>query len=239
MTDNKFTKGHLAPATIYAVTENSKERDNLRVNCMFNPYEYTITKANQYDDSKIAQGKDKLEFKKSGPQTLKLKLIFNTHGAEVKENQNDILALTNDNKSRDVTLITEKLWGLMEPTEASSGKKKKGAPFVVFKWGVFHFTAVITNMTQKFTLFDKDGTPLRASVDITFTQYSNEDDYMRAPTENKSAEKLINIVSGDRLDSIAARIYGDAGKWRDIATHNNITNPLNLQPGQSLLIPEI
>jgi hypothetical protein len=40
-----------------------------------------------------------------------------------------------------------------------------------------------------------------------------------------------------RLDEIAYQSYGDSSWWRLIASFNGVTNPLNLEPGQTLRIP--
>ena len=71
-------------------------------------------------------------------------------------------------------------------------------------------------MTQKFTLFKNDGTPVRAQVDVTFTQYTDLDDYPRQnPTSGGGPiERIWRVVAGwRRLDLIAAEVYHDAGKW--------------------------
>jgi nucleoid-associated protein YgaU len=90
-------------------------------------------------------------------------------------------------------------------------------------------------------LFDKDGTPLRAKVDCTFTQYDDVNDYDRQnPTSGGGPVQRVHaIIRGDRLDTIAAEFYQDATKWRAIAEYNNITDPLALHPGQRIVIPEL
>jgi nucleoid-associated protein YgaU len=112
-------------------------------------------------------------------------------------------------------------------------------PEVAFEWGVFRFVAVITEMTQKFTLFKLDGTPVRAKVDVTFTQHKDVNDY---PGQNPTSgggpiQRIRQVIAGDRLDTIAFEVYGDATRWRNIAEHNQINNPLDLHPGQQLAIP--
>jgi nucleoid-associated protein YgaU len=99
--------------------------------------------------------------------------------------------------------------------------------------------AFITNMTQRFTLFKPDGTPVRAKVDVTFTQYVDTEDYKNQnPTSGVGPiERIWRVISGDRLDTIAAVVYQDAAKWRLIADHNHIDNPLALKPGMLLTIP--
>ena len=41
------------------------------------------------------------------------------------------------------------------------------------------------------------------------------------------------------LHTIAATEYDDPSQWRRIADANGIENPLDLEPGQELLIPPI
>jgi nucleoid-associated protein YgaU len=96
-------------------------------------------------------------------------------------------------------------------------------------------------MTQKFTMFLKDGKPVRASVNVTFTQYKDLNDY---PGQNPTSgggpiERVRTVIAGDRLDVIAAEVYGDATKWRAIAVYNGIVDPLTLRPGTRLNIPQI
>jgi hypothetical protein len=45
--------------------------------------------------------------------------------------------------------------------------------------------------------------------------------------------------SGERLDELAARYYGDPALWRIIAAFNNIDDPANIAPGQVLRIPPL
>ena len=192
---------------------------------MFNPFEYTVSKSNQYEQrSQNNSDVPQVEFKKSGPQVLRLSLIFDTY-----------------EKSQDVSRTTNRLWKLMESkTRQQGGRETKvPPPEVAFHWGVFRFVAVITEMTQKFTLFKLDGTPVRAKVDVTFTQHKDVNDY---PNQNPtsgggSIERVYQVIAGDRLDTIAFSLYGNAAKWRLIAEHNSVNNPLAMRPGQLLTIP--
>ena len=219
------TRGDLVAARIYEVDDSGNEKGGgVAVACMFNPFEYTVSKSNSYEEkSRNRSSVPKVEFKKAGPQTLKLKLLFDTYEA-----------------GEDVSQKTNELWNLMQPNAQHGTTAKVPPPQVAFEWGVFKFVSVITNMTQKFTLFMKDGTPVRASVDVTFTQHKDLDDYPRQnPTSGGGpVERVWQVRAGDRLDTIAAAVYGDATRWRLIAAHNGITNPQRLQPGRRLNIPE-
>lgn len=222
------TIGGLKPAIIYQVDilPPHERLGGSPIVCMFNPFEYSVSKSNSFKEQKAAKGKNSppAELSQAGAQTLKLNLTFDTYA-----------------EGKDVSWETNKLWKLMQVTEEykKGTKDKKSPPLVVFEWGVFQFKAFITNMTQKFTLFNKDGVPLRAQVDITFTQYVDVEDY---PGQNPtSGDGPVNrswrVVAGDRLDLIAANVYKDATQWRLIADRNQILHPLDIRPGQTLLIP--
>ena len=221
------SRDQLQFARIYQVDKSGKEKKagGTSVNCMFNPYEYIVSKTNSYDEkSKNSSDVPQVEFKKAGPQTLRLSLIFDSY-----------------EKKEDISKTTCKLWKLMESKTRQEGNKNKKIPppEVAFEWGVFRFVAVITEMTQTFTLFTHTGIPVRAKVDVTFTQHKDLKDYSHQnPTSGGGPlQRSWIVTAGDRLDTIAYDVYGDAMKWRIIADHNHLTNPLHLVPGQELMIP--
>jgi len=219
------TESSLQPARIYDVDSGGEEIGNVSIDCMFNPSEYSVTKTNTYkEESRNRSDVPSFEFEKAGPQTLTLTLLFDT----VYDDE-------------DVSLRTEKLWKLMESKTRTEGSrtKKVPPPEVAFEWGVFRFVAVITKMTQKFTLFDKDGKPLRAQVEVTFTQHKDTNDYPRQnPTSGGGEiERVWRVVAGDRLDAISYAVYGDATRWRAIAEYNGVRDPLALAAGRQLVIP--
>jgi hypothetical protein len=232
-----YTRSNLEAARIYQLDKDGNEdKSGICVSCMFNPYQYEVRKTNSYtDDPKNNSAVPQIEFKSSGPQTLTLSLFFDTY-EEYKSGER-----INKTEDFDVSLITRKLWQLMDPkTNKSAGKNNKiPPPQVAFQWGNLLFKAVITSMTQKFTMFSKDGTPVRATVDITFQQYRDFQKYgYQNPTSGGGpVHGIRRVVAGDRLDTIAQESYGDSSKWRLIAEHNHISNPLGIFPGQQLTIP--
>ena len=110
---------------------------------------------------------------------------------------------------------------------------------VEFQWGTtWSFKAVITDIKQKFTLFRYDGTPVRATLDITFLQAKEEGRYpgQNPTTIGKPGYKRRMVKEGDSIDWIAYDEYGDSAMWRFIADTNNLNNPQRLRPGQVLAI---
>lgn len=219
----------LEHAKIYEVDKKGKRVDRgIEIPCMFNPTEYTVSKQNQFSTKKKQKGTaSDAEFSSIGSQSLKLSLMFDTYEA-----------------GDDVSTKTRRLWELMKPKQSKQGKpSSKDKPIqVAFEWGVFRFVAYITNMTQRFTLFTHRGVPVRAKVDVDFVQYTEFEDYQSLPPQNPTsgggpAEQIWQVVEGDRLDNIAAQVYEDTSRWRQIAEYNHLKNPLALHPGQILRIP--
>jgi len=212
------TRGNLEAAKIKAKSGGPE------VDCMFNPYEYTISKTNSFKDLPNNNASNPIgEFSKAGVLTLKLELYFDTYET-----------------GEDVSKTTRKLLQLMDPpvNEERTPPEKVSPPRVIFKWATFEFEAYITNMTQKFTLFKMNGTPVRAKVDITFAQYEEPPPPQNPTSGGGDIKRAWRVVAGDRLDAIAYNAYRDATKWRAIAQRNKIRDPLALQPGQTLIIPK-
>ncbi len=94
----------------------------------------------------------------------------------------------------------------------------------------------LTALTQDFTRFMSDGTPVRATLGLTFADAS-----MTTTGELCSAdvEKHYNVRLGDTLQAIAAKQYGDPTLWRVIAEANDIDDPRILPPGSVLTIPAL
>lgn len=216
------TKGDLAPATI----KNMETGES--VEFMFNPNEYTIAKQNQYSPDK-AKGKNvpKVKFTQGGAETLKMQLFFDTYA-----------------EKEDVRKHTGTLWKMMmvSQTEKHQKTNKSAPPHVTFTWGnYFTFEAVIVSLSQKYSLFLEDGKPVRTTVDVSFQQVEDKGNHhQQNPTSGGGPPLKTHIVQAeDRLDLIAAKVYGDATQWRLIARENGLYHPLRLREGQQLIIPPL
>lgn len=64
---------------------------------------------------------------------------------------------------KDSVLILYSWTMIVDPSEI----KKNRPYFVLFEWDKFKFSGVISKLDVKYTMFDSDGTPLRAKVDVT------------------------------------------------------------------------
>jgi hypothetical protein len=195
------------------------------IECMFNPNEYTITKNNEWaTDPKRGKDVPKLDFKGGDSKELTLKLFFDTslEGYDVRDETDKLLKLME---------VHEKL------TDKNTGKGRP--PLVICQWGeVRLFKAVVKQVSQQFTLFRDDGTPVRANVTAVFSQAQEEDLWkpQNPTTSGNYGHKRWIVKDGDTIDFIAYSEYDDSAMWRYIADINGLINPGNLTPGQVLVI---
>jgi nucleoid-associated protein YgaU len=207
------------------------------IECMFNPKEYSMAKRNNWGQPKSGGGASsnagtnvpKQQYSGGQPATLTLQLFFDTYAGA--------------SGSRDVrSEYTSRIWALAEvdPSLQDNTTTKSRPPKVRFQWGpAWSFVAVITSITQKFTLFSSDGTPVRATLDVTFQQITDDSQLPGTnPTSGGTGgERQWTVRQGDTLASISYETYGDAGLWRTIADANRLTSVRDLRPGLQLGIP--
>lgn len=205
----------------------NRDGGNTHIPCMFNPKEYSFSKSNQWAPGRgKGQNMPQLEFGSGQPATLQMQLFFDTYaaGEDVRKK------------------YTDAIWKLMmvDPKLKDPKTHKSRPPKVCFQWGsAWTFDAVITSISQKFTLFLHDGTPVRATLDVTFQQIQDES---LLPKQNPTSggvggERVWIVNEGDTLAWIAYKEYGDSTQWRRIADANRLTQVRRLAPGTVLEIP--
>ncbi len=201
------------------------ERDiSKAVVCHFNPKDVSITQTIKWEERRnIGNNASNLNFAGGEAQDLTLPLLFDTTdtGEDVRKSYEVLLELAAINQQK-----KNRTTDMGEPS------------FCRFEWGKFlSFRAAITKVTQKFTMFKFDGTPLRAEVSVTFKQLAKKAGPQN-PTTHTEPKKIWTVLEGQSLAWIAYQEYGDAAYWRHIAETNDLANPKDLQPGQVLkLVP--
>jgi nucleoid-associated protein YgaU len=208
------------------------------IECMFNPTSYTLAKSNVWLASETKGSNiPPLEFSSGSPATLTMQLFFDTYRTAQKGVADDVRKAYTG-KILNLMLVDEKL------KDAKNNKSRP--PRVRFQWGkAWLFNAVITSVSQQFTLFLGNGTPVRATLDVTFQQVEDavqgQSDRPFPGTNPTSGgtggERVWTVTEGDTLAWIAYKEYGDATLWRPIAACNRLTQVRRLRPGMLLEIP--
>jgi hypothetical protein len=212
----------------YLTFENEPKTKSIK--CLFNPETITLTVANGWSTKRNpGQGPPTASFSGQEAGNLSFSLFFDT-----------------TDSGDPVTKYTSKLLKKMEIDPDLPGYNKKlnngRPPYVEFHWGKLKsFKAVITKADITFDFFSSEGVPLRARVGLTLQQFAPDDAFLRQnPTSGTpQPHRVHRIQRGETLDRISARYYGDATRWRSLATANNIEDPLAIRPGSLLTVPQL
>ncbi|HXF62689.1 MAG TPA: hypothetical protein VNK95_13790 [Caldilineaceae bacterium] len=197
----------------------------------FNPETISFSKGNEYTHkTEIGGDVPKVLFSGGKAGSITLDLIFDSTdtGNDVRERYKTLLELAR--------------------TQPPPDQDKNSQPaHVKLIWGNFYdgspdksYIAVIEEITQSFSFFKEDGTPLRANVSVTLREAKDPNDREGTnPTSRSEVRRTWVVERGQRLDYIAFRAYGSTAAWRHIAESNHILDPLSIRPGQILKLPPL
>ncbi|HEU0013467.1 MAG TPA: LysM peptidoglycan-binding domain-containing protein [Longimicrobium sp.] len=186
---------------------------------LFNPTQYSLDQSNSLAEIGVpGLSAPILQYVRGNGRKLSMELFFDTY-----------------EQRRDVRKHTKRIYGLLD----IRGPLHR-PPVCTFTWGSFNFKCVLESVGGKFTLFLADGTPVRATLSVSFKEFVEVEVLVRAtPTESADHAKTYLVRRGDTLSSIAAAEYGDPARWRPIAEANRLANPRLLPPGTRLVLPAI
>jgi LysM repeat protein len=234
----------LEKLTIYYEKERPEDWGN-SLEALFNPGEFglsrTVTWETQYAGGPES-GFSWQEFCQLSPETLTINLFFDAYekhggGRTLKGLATAVPAssLFLSPEATSVKVYTDKIAEL-----AQINQELHRPPLCKLTWGRFEiFRGVLNSLSQQFTMFMPDGTPVRATVDCTFTEYMTEGVTRSRELHSADVPKTHRVRDNETLQSIAAQKYNDPTLWRRIARANNLVNPRALKPGTVLIIPTL
>lgn len=193
--------------------------DGAKIKVLFNPTQYSLDRSNSIAEIGVpGLGAPVLQFVRGNSSSLTMDLFFDTYEAQ-----------------SNVADLTDRIYGLLTIKEA-----KKPPPICTFSWANFSFKALVERVSGRFTMFLGNGTPVRATLSVTFKEYVDGSSSASAgKARSASVASALPVKAGDSLSGIAAASMGSAAAWRSIAKANAIDNPRALAAGQSLTIPPV
>lgn len=213
-----------------------------RLKVMFNPTDFTLTKASQLGEVAIPGLETPLQqFVRGQAEKLTVKLFFD--GTD--ERTDDLASGVVDKTDRFYALVKidgethappvcRFVWGpsfpgSQMPPDQNRNNLNRGA-----------FTGVVEQVQQEFTLFSPTGVPLRANLTITMREYKTlAQQVSELKWASRDRTRTYVVRRGDTLSAIAGRLYDNPADWRFIADANGLQNPRRLVPGTVLDIPPI
>ncbi len=104
------------------------------------------------------------------------------------------------------------------------------------------FKGVVESVKQNFTLFNPDGIPLRATINLVLREFRTLEEQMAELKLNSPDRTHSHVLkAGEDLSRIANNYYDSPADWRHIADqpNNGIEDPRRLQPGSVFTVPAI
>jgi hypothetical protein len=220
--------GKLERARIHVLKGDGKSNDVADggyIEVCFNPKEYSLEKSVEWDAEKAFSDAPQPEFKAPKPMTLSVTLQFDTYEERTSVRDKWV------RKIEKLTLMTGDLPN--DGKKASTPDKQKfRPPTILFIWGRFTFKGVVESLSQKYTMFLADGTPVRAECALKIRNVLDKNiDQGESQSFGAANSDGVDYPVGekDRLDLIAAKQLGDAGRWQEIAQMNEkIVDPGNI-----------
>jgi len=181
-----------------------KELKKLKINVQLNPSSYSISEGSSFNKQSTLTG----EKKQAGNDELRklsMTLNINSYGEGnygIKHRVYEFAKL--------------------------KGKSKIGEPYICkLSWGSLIFWGNLDTYSVNYTMFDSDGTPLRARMELSFIEFIDDTE---DPNAAGGGAEEAKIGQGDRIDSVGGT------SWKSVAQKNNIDNPRKLSAGKSLTL---
>lgn len=197
---------------------------------LFNPEEYTLKRGVNYARIPVVGLSGPItQFVNGEAATLDMELFLDT--LEAHEHAGQRL----NAPGADVRQLVQRVVGLMDIDPTTHAP-----PVLLFVWGSLSFNCVLTSATQTYVMFRPDGVPVRARLQVSFSEFRSVDlEAKQVKRETSDYTKTYVVGQGEDLSAIAAREYGKPGLWRAIALYNQLDDPRTLAVGQTLSIPRL
>jgi len=201
--------------------------DKTELEFHFNPKEYSLSKSATWNrpTNKSAKHAAKPEFGGVQPQSVTMELFFDDWEKAQPSLMDDV----------------KKLMEWLKPSDKSLDKKKPQPHILKFQWGnnetLSGFQGFLKSVGVKYTMFKSDGTPVRATANVTLEEVPTEASGTNPTSGSIAGRRTYVVGASDSLHSIAYAEYGNPNLWRAVAVFNGIDDPLRVVPGTRLMLP--
>ena len=203
-----------------------------------NPASYQYTYGIKAGSSSSSSGNlSKPRVEAYAPDSISFKLILDATGLVPPPLPNQ--AIPRDGIA---SLINDFMMNIARPYSPKNAVNKSELcqPRVKISWAQLQFICMLSSLSIDYKLFKPDGTPIRAELSTSFTEYRND---ASTPGQTASAAvtedspKQVNVVEGDSLPGLCDQVYGDASQYILVAQANGLTQFRQLPPGTVLMFP--
>ncbi|HMC99602.1 MAG TPA: hypothetical protein VKH37_05585 [Ferruginibacter sp.] len=113
-------------------------------------------------------------------------------------------------------------------------------PFLKITWGNLSIICVCQSFNVTYTLFNPDGTALRAKIKLGLICTVDFDTKMKqARTSSPDLTHMRTVKAGDTLPLLTYQVYGDCYYYKEVARVNGLSSVNDIEPGDQLYFPPL
>jgi len=117
---------------------------------------------------------------------------------------------------------------------------KHRPPYLKISWGKLISKCVCNSFVVTYTLFNPDGTALRARIKLGLLISTDVETKLKEAKLNSPDLTHMRIVkAGDTLPLMTYQVYGDSSYYPQIARYNGLSHINAIEPGDQLYFPPL
>lgn len=209
-----------------------------------NPASYSLNKRINYQTvAPMGSQESTANYNNSGPTTLQFELVFDGTGVIDTASLLDEIPLAGAiasafSEDKELTVYEQilKFENIVYQLDGEIHQPNK----VQILWGKLQFEGALVSINYSYTLFQPDGSPLRAKANCTFQGTKTAEQIAREMNlGSPDLTHVREISEGDTLPLLAQKIYGNPELYLEIARVNKLINFRRLQAGTRVALPPI
>ncbi|NOQ72210.1 MAG: hypothetical protein GQ574_09430 [Crocinitomix sp.] len=219
---------------------------------LINPEQLAVETSIKFEDSATSGATStQKNFKGTSSPKLNIKFLFDSTGI-IKQDNHEISFSLGGGFDTSGTSSGSKLSGKsnggsveeqIEAFKLVTLKCDKGTHepnYVKLVYGEWLFVGRLSNFKVTYTLFDKDGTALRATGDAAFSESVEKTfEVKNRKFESPDLTHVRTVQEGDTLHLMCQTIYKNPKLYLEIARVNKLSNYRKLTTGEKLFFPPI
>jgi len=219
-----------------------------------NPETYTIKNEVQFsEDQAMGASSQNLSFNRIDSEEVSFDFIFDSSGViprakiesgkvekiPLEDSLVDVLKPAVNNPFEKANTVEEELKQFKDLLMGYNGDTHE-TRYLQLLWGGFEMKCRLISMQIAYSVFRRDGRPIRAKATCNFkgTQSYNE---MQAEQNQQSPDvsHKKTVKQQDQLTLLSEQVYNDNKYYIDVAQANNLLSFRRLKTGQTLLFPPL
>jgi hypothetical protein len=174
------------------------------ITVLINPESYSQSWGILYTDNEAAGSHGEKVAEREKPGSLTLALVFDGTGAVPGMPKKSVSVQIQELRRIGMTL------------------KQRRTNYLVLSWGTLRFKCRLKSLAVNYTLFNPDGTPLRAKVDANFESAQATAPAGARDSGPAAAGSYVAVGPDDDLAAMCAEIYGDPAMLVEVASANGL-----------------